>query len=106
LEFAVSWYPATIADAAPQLAVSEPLPGGSLAYIAETTGTRLRRANEQYVAESSNEEAAEALSIPSASAVLVVRTRLYDAEGNLIEYAETTLPAGVSRDRTFTITGN
>ena len=105
-DFVVSWYPATVADAAPQLAVSQPLPGGSLAYVAEATGIRLRRASEQYASEAADGEAAEALGVASGSPVLAIRTRLYDADSNLIEYTETAIPAGVSRDRTFTITGN
>lgn len=104
--FVVSWYPSAVADAAPQLAVSQPLPAGALAYIAEATGARLRRVNEQYSAEAADEEVAGALGIVPMSPVLAIRTRLYDANGNLVEYAETTVPAGVSRDRTFTIAGN
>ena len=42
----VSWYPPAIADRAPRLADSQPLPAGTLAYIAEATGTRAARADE------------------------------------------------------------
>ena len=46
----VSWYPPAIADHAPRLADSQPLPAGALAYIAEATGTRAARADEDYAA--------------------------------------------------------
>jgi hypothetical protein len=38
--------------------------------------------------------------------VLLTRTRHYTADGKLIEYAETTIPAGHWRTRACTITGN
>ena len=47
----VAWYPPEIADRAPRLADSQPLPAGTLAYIAEATGTRAARADEDYAAE-------------------------------------------------------
>jgi DNA-binding GntR family transcriptional regulator len=102
----VSWYPQAVADAAPRLAESQPLPAGALAYIAEVTGTRLRRVDERYSAEAAGEEVAEVLGVAQGSPVLTIRARLYDAEGNLVELTETTIPAGGSRSRTFTITGS
>jgi GntR family transcriptional regulator len=104
--FVVAWYPAAVADAAPQLAISKPIPAGSLAYITEATGARLRRANEQYSAQAAGEDIAGVLGVPPGSPVLSVVTWLYDADGHLIEYAETAVPAGVSRDRHLTIMGN
>ena len=102
----MSWYPPAIADRAPRLAESRALPAGPLAYIAEVTGTRAARADEEYAAAPTDEDTAAALGIALGSPVLVARAWLYAADGTLIEYAETTVPAGQARTRTYTITGN
>jgi DNA-binding GntR family transcriptional regulator len=102
----VSWYPPGIADQAPRLADSQILPAGTLAYIAEATGTRAARADEQYAAAPASAEAAAALGISPGSPVLITRTRYHATDGKLIEYAETTMPAGRGYSRTYTITGN
>ena len=102
----VSWYPPAIADKAPRLADSQPLPAGTLAYIAEATGTRAARADEDYAAAPADDDTAAALGITPGSPVLVARTRHYAADGTLIEYAETTIPAGHPYHRTYAITGN
>jgi len=102
----VSWYPVAVADRAPRLAEPQALPAGTLAYIAEATETRAARADEQYAAAPADEDTAAALGIAPGSPVLVARVRLSAADGTLIQYAETTIPAGYWRTRTYTITGN
>jgi DNA-binding GntR family transcriptional regulator len=102
----VSWYPPGIADAAPRLAESQPLPAGALAYIAEVTGTRAARADEDHAAAPANDDTAAALGISPASPVLITRTRYYAADGKPIEYTETTMPSGHRYSRSYTITGN
>jgi GntR family transcriptional regulator len=102
----VFWYPPAIADKAPRLADSQPLPAGTLAYIAEATATRPARADEDYAAEFADDNAAAALSVAPGSPVLSVRARRYAADGKLIEYAETIIPLGRRYSRTYTITGN
>jgi GntR family transcriptional regulator len=102
----VAWYPPGIADAAPRLADSQPLPAGTLAYIAEATGTRASRADEDYAAEPAGDDTAAALGISPASPVLITRIRYYAADGKLIEYAETTMPSGRPYGRSYSITGN
>jgi len=102
----VSWYPRGIADRAPRLAGSQPLPAGTLAYIAEATGTRAARADEDHAAAPAGAGTAAALGISPGSPVLITRARYYAADGTLIEYAETTIPAGRRYSRTYTITGN
>jgi DNA-binding GntR family transcriptional regulator len=103
--FVVSWYPSSVVDAAPRLADSQPMPAGALAYIAETTGARLRQAREQYSAEAAEVEVASTLGVPAGSPILMVRTRLHDADGKLIEYSEAFILAGHIQARTYTITG-
>ncbi len=102
----ISWYPPAIADRAPRLADSQALPAGTLAYIAEATGTRASRADEDSAAAAADDDTAAMLSITPGSPVLLIRTRHYAADGKLIEYAETTIPAGCQRSRSYTITGN
>jgi DNA-binding GntR family transcriptional regulator len=102
----VSWYPPGVADQAPRLADSQPLPAGALAYIAEATGTRAARADEDYAAEPADDGTANALAISPGSPVLVTRARYHAADGKLIEYAETTMPTGHRYSRTYAITGN
>jgi DNA-binding GntR family transcriptional regulator len=102
----VSWYPPGIADQAPRLADSQPLPAGTLAYIAEATGTRAARADEDHAAAPADDATAAALDISPGSSVLITRARYYTADGKLLEYAETTMPSGRQYHRTYTITGN
>jgi GntR family transcriptional regulator len=102
----VSWYPPAIADRAPRLGDDQPLPAGTLAYIAEATGSRLARADEDHAASPAEEDAAAALGIAPGSPVLLTHARQYTADGKLIEYAETTTAAGHWHSRTYTITGN
>ena len=102
----VSWYPPAIADRAPRLAGDQPLPAGALAYIAEVTGSRAARVDEESAAISAGDNIAAALAVDPGSPVLVTRARQYTADGKLIEYAETTTIAGHWRSRTYAITGN
>ena len=102
----VSWYPPAVAGAAPRLAEPQPLPAGTLAYIAEATGTRAARADEDYAAERADDDTAAALGISTGSPVLTTRVRYYAADGRLLEYAETTMPGGRRYSRTYTISGN
>ena len=100
-----SWYPPAIADRAPRLAEDQPLPAGTLAYIAEVTGSRVARVDEDHAAGPAEENAAAALGIAPGSPVLLTHTRQYTADGKLIEYTETTTTAGHWHSRTYTITG-
>ncbi len=102
----VSWYPPAIADRAPRLADDQPLPAGSLAYIAEATGSRAARVDEDHAAGLAEEDIAAALGIAPDSPVLLSRARHYTADGKLIEYAETTTAAGHWHSRTYAISGN
>jgi DNA-binding GntR family transcriptional regulator len=102
----VSWYPPAVADRAPRLADDQALSSGALAYIAEATGNRAARADEDHAAAPAGDDIAAALGVKPGSPVLLTRTRHYTADGKLIEYAETTIPAGHWHSRAYTITGN
>ena len=102
----VSWYPPAIADRAPRLAGDQPLPAGTLAYIAEATGSHAARVDEENAAMAAGDDIAAALGVDPGSPVLVTRARHYAADGKLIECAETTTIAGHWRGRTYAISGN
>jgi DNA-binding GntR family transcriptional regulator len=102
----IAWYPPDVADRAPRLAGSQALPAGTLAYIAEATGTRAARADEECAAAPADHDTAAALGISPGSPVLITRARYYTTDGKLIEYAETTTPGGRRYSRTYAITGN
>jgi DNA-binding GntR family transcriptional regulator len=101
----VSWYPPAVADRAPHLAEPQPLPAGTLAYLAEATGTRAARADEDHAAEPAD-DTASALGIAAGSPILITCTRYYAADGALLEYSETTRPGGRRHSRSYAITGN
>jgi|SRR5579863_5610643 len=102
----ISWYPPAIADRAPRLADSQPLPAGTLAYITESTGTRATRIQEEHDAASADDDSASVLGIAPGSPVLITRTRYYATDGKLIEYAESTTRAGHGNTRIYTVTGS
>jgi DNA-binding GntR family transcriptional regulator len=102
----VSWYPPAIADRAPRLADDQPLPAGTLAYIAEVTGSRAARVDEDHAAGPAEEDSAAALGIAPGSPVLLTHARQYNADGKLVEYAETTTTAGHWHSHSYIVTGN
>jgi DNA-binding GntR family transcriptional regulator len=102
----VAWYPPAIADRASRLGDNQALPAGTLAYIAEATGSRAARAEEESAATPAGDDVAAALGVNPGSPVLLTRTRHYAADGTLIQYAETMTPAEHWHTRTYTITGN
>jgi DNA-binding GntR family transcriptional regulator len=101
-----TWFPPAIADNAPRLADSQPLPAGALAYIAQATATRANRAVEDNSAAPADADTAETLGIPPGAPVLITRTRHYTTTGQIIGYAEAVTTAGHWHTRTYTITGN
>jgi DNA-binding GntR family transcriptional regulator len=100
------WYPPTIAEKAPRLADSQPIPSGALAYITEATATRATRAIEEHTAALTSDETAATLGIPTGSPVLITHTRHYGGDGKLIEYAETIARGEYPRIRTYVLTSN
>lgn len=103
---ATTWYPPAIADKAPRLAGQQPLPAGTLAYIAEATATPAARADEETLAAPSDEDTATVLGIVPGSPVLITRTRYHAADGSVIEYRETATAPGYPATRTYILTGN
>lgn len=98
------WFPPSIAEKAPRLAESQPLPAGALAYIAEATARQSARVLEENAALAADTGTAKALDVPPGSPVLVTRTQHLAADGNLIVYMEAAAPAGRWHVRAYTAT--
>ena len=101
-----AWYSPAIAEKAPRLAEPEPLPAGTLAYITQAAATRPARVREENSAAAADDDTAAALRIPPGSPVLITRTQHYDADGKLLQYAETITPSGTWRTHDYVITRN
>jgi len=101
-----AWYPPAIADAAPRLAESQPVPAGTLAYITEAANARPARTLEEHSAAAASDDTAAALGITPGTPVLITRARYHTADGKLVQYAETITPAGHWHTRAYTVTGN
>lgn len=104
--FVTTWYPPSIAGTAPRLAEPQPLPAGTLGYITEATAIPARRASEEAIAATADENAAVLLSVVPGSAILITRTSYYAADGSIIEYRETTTIPGHPSTRSYILTGN
>jgi DNA-binding GntR family transcriptional regulator len=98
------WFPPAIAEKAPRLTESQPLPAGVLAYISEATGERSARVLEENAALAADADIAKALDVPPGSPVLVTRTQHRAADGDLIAYMEAAAPAGRWHVRVYTAT--
>jgi len=101
----VTWFAPAVADSAPRLADSKPLPAGALAYVAEATDHRVARVVEEVAAVSTDQDTAEALGVPSGSPVLVIRERHIGTSDQVMAYSDTTVTAGNWRARSYTVTG-
>jgi len=100
-----TWIPEATATKAPRLADSQPIPSGTLAYIAETTSNRAARVTEEHAAMAADAAAAKTLRVTPGSPVLVTRRRHHTAAGQLIAYSETITPAGKWDVRSYLVTG-
>jgi DNA-binding GntR family transcriptional regulator len=102
---AVSWFPAAVADRAPKLASSEPIPAGATAYLAEAAGIRPARGEEETAAAEADDDTATALGIAPGSLVLATRTRYRAVDGQVLQYIETAIIPGRWQPRSYTISG-
>ena len=84
----------------------EPLPAGTLAYIAQATATRPARVRRGIRGRRRRRGHRRRTRHPPGSPVLITRTQHYDADGKLLQYAETIIPAGTWRARDYVLTRN
>jgi len=102
---AVSWFPAAVADKAPKLAASEPIPAGATAYLAQAAGIRPARGEEDTAATQADQDTAAALGVAPESLILATRTRYRAADGQVLQYTETATIPGRWQPRSYTISG-
>jgi len=100
-----TWIPPAMATNAPRLADSQPIPSGTLAYIAEATGNRVAHVAEEHAAIPADASTAKALGVAPGSPVLITRRRHHTAAGQLVAYSETTTLAGNWDTRSYVVTG-
>jgi DNA-binding GntR family transcriptional regulator len=103
ISITTTWFPPEIAAQAPKLSDSQPLPAGSLAYIAEATQNRATRIDEENAATAASPEDAAVLGVPPESPVLLTRARHENAAGQLVAYSVALAVAESWRTRTYTI---
>ncbi len=101
-----AWYSPVVAEQASRLAEPEPLPAGTLAYITEATATRPAQVREETAAAAADDDSAAALGISPGSPILITRTQHHDADGKLLQYAETITRAGRWRTHEYVVTRN
>ncbi len=101
-----TWFPPDIAGKAPMLAENRPLPAGTLAYIAEATGSGAARVHEQTAAVAASPDIAATLGVPAGSPVLLTRDQYANAAGQPMAHAETAARPDNWRARTYTILGS
>lgn len=89
-----SWFPATVAEAAPRLLDAERIDGGSGRYLAEALGKSLTYAEETITARLATPQEAGELAQSEPLAVLVVRHAVVDADGEPLIYDVGVHPAG------------
>jgi len=100
-----TWIPPATTTRAPRLADSQPIPSGTLAYIAEVTSYRAAHVTEEHAAIPADAVTAKTLGGVPGSPVLVTRRRHHTAAGQLIAYSETITPAGHWDARSYVVTG-
>ncbi len=106
LSRSVSWFDGALADQAPLLLQTGRIVQGTTQYIAEATG-RERSPHEQaeVLAAGASEEDAQALGVEPGSPVLRGRNWYWDTDGQVLEYGESTSPAGVAETFEYVVEG-
>lgn len=89
----IAYFPPDIADAAPLLSRTAPLPGGTSRHIAATTGRTPVRGSDLTTVRLATHDDAELLELELPAAVLVVLHTAYDAEGRPLVCEEGIIPA-------------
>lgn len=86
----VSWFDGAVLAKAPRLLHAERIVQGTFAYVAEQTGRSVVREHTVLAAGSADAADAASLGVAEGSAVLLSRSRFFDALGEVIEYGEST----------------
>lgn len=103
IESSTNYLRGEFADIAPALLIPEPIPAGCLGYVESQTGRHATSGTDQYAAFAATAEQAHALDIPVGAPVLIERHWSTDAEGVVLDYAESTEPGERWRTRRYLI---
>ena len=104
IEYSTNYVRGEFADAAPALLVAEPIPNGMLGYLEAQTGRRAEFGCDQYAAHPADADQAAALDLTVGAPVLVERHWWTDADGAVLDYAESTEPGARWRTRRYRVT--
>ena len=103
IEYSTNYVRGEFADAAPALLVTEPIPNGMLGYLEVQTGRRATFGCDQYAAFPAATDQAAALCLPVGAPVLVERHWWTDADGTVLDYAESVEPGERWRTRQYDV---
>ncbi len=92
IELSTSWFPASIAEAAPRLLELERIRGGTARYVAEMSGRTAAYARDQVCARLSNAQEQRGLQIGRPSAVLIHWLVLFDLDDTPLQFDEAVHP--------------
>jgi GntR family transcriptional regulator len=96
MALSTSWLSGTLADAAPELLIAEPLPKMTFGLIEDRTGRRALRRRDTVTIQPVPEDVAELLDADPGASTLVMTNHYWDQNGDVTEYAVDFL--GIGRD--------
>jgi GntR family transcriptional regulator len=103
IEMSTNYVRGEFAAVAPALLVTEPIPNGMLGYLEAQTGRQALHGCDQYAAFPATIDQAAALQISAGDPVLIERHWWTDAEGTILDYAESVEPGERWRTRRYQI---
>lgn len=101
IEYSTNYVRGEFADAAPALLVSEPISNGMLGYLEVQTGRRATVGCDQYAAFAATPDQAAVLGLTVGAPVLIERHWWTDADGTVLDYAESVEPGERWRTRRY-----
>jgi GntR family transcriptional regulator len=103
IEYSANYVRGEFADAAPALLVAEPITNGMLGYLEAQTGRRATVGCDQYAAFAATTDQAAALHLAVGAPVLIERHWWTDADGTVLDYAESVEPGERWRTRRYKV---
>lgn len=103
IEYSTNYVRGEFADAAPALLVPEPITNGMLGYLETQTGRRALFGCDQYAAFAAAADQAAALGLTVGAPVLIERHWWTDADGTVLDYAESVEPGERWRTRRYEV---
>lgn len=103
IESSTNYVRGEFANAAPALLVAEPITNGMLGYLEAQTGRLATVGCDQYAAFSATPDQAAALSLTVGEPVLIERHWWTDADGTVLDYAESVEPGERWRTRRYKV---